>query len=60
MKRIPGVVERVRDRAANKKLQAQINENVVEEQEHVELWKRFAKSLGSPKRLFSHIHHRKK
>jgi len=44
--RIPGVVERVRDRAVDRTLRARIEQNVVEEQEHVELWKRFAKSVG--------------
>ncbi len=44
--RIPGIVARVADRVADKNLKLQIQENMQEEQEHVELWKRFAKSLG--------------
>lgn len=46
--RIPGIVARVADRVADKNLKIQIQENMREEQEHVELWKRFAKSLGIP------------
>lgn len=46
VERIPGVVARVRDRATDSAMRAQIEENVQEEQEHVELWKRFAKSVG--------------
>ncbi len=54
--RIPGVVARVRDRATDAGMRAQIEENVQEEQEHVELWKRFAKSLGiSESELTAHI-----
>lgn len=47
-KRIPGIVERVRDRALEQKpeMVAIIEENMEEEQEHVGLWKRFANSLG--------------
>src|SRR5688572_23769528 len=44
--RIPGMVASVRDRAADKNLKDQIDQNVREEQEHVTLWKRFAKSVG--------------
>lgn len=46
--RIPGIVERVRVRADEKShpLAGMIEKNRIEEQEHVELWKRFAKSLG--------------
>lgn len=46
VERIPGVVERIRDRVTDPVLRAQIEENRAEEQEHVGLWKRFAKSLG--------------
>src|SRR3989344_5637722 len=46
VERIPGIVARVRDRATDAKFRAQIEENMHEEQEHVALWKRFAKSLG--------------
>lgn len=48
VERIPGMVASVRDRAADRDLKDQIDENVREEQEHVELWKRFAKSVGVP------------
>ena len=43
---IPGIVARVADRVTDAQLKAKIEENRMEEQEHVELWKRFAKSLG--------------
>ncbi len=46
VERIPGVVASVAERAKEKNLQTMIQKNVTEEQEHVELWKRFAKSLG--------------
>lgn len=46
VERIPGIVSRIADRVKDKELKAQINENMREEQEHVELWKRFGKSLG--------------
>lgn len=47
-KRIPGIVERVKNRAIEQSpdMQAMIQENMEEEQEHVGLWKRFANSLG--------------
>lgn len=47
-KSVPGIVSRVKDRAAGRspELLAQIEENITEETEHIELWKRFAKSLG--------------
>src|SRR5687767_246951 len=48
VQRIPGIVARVRDRATDASFRAQIEENMQEEQEHVELWKRFASSLGLP------------
>lgn len=46
-KRIPGIVSRVIDRAKERgsDLVSEIEQNMVEETEHVELWKRFAKSL---------------
>lgn len=46
VERIPGMVASVRDRATSRDLKNQIDQNVIEEQEHVELWKRFAKSVG--------------
>ncbi len=46
VERIPGIVSRVRDRVTDGALQAQVARNVVEEQEHVDLWKRFSYSLG--------------
>lgn len=46
VERIPGIVARVRDRATDSNFKAQISENMREEQEHVELWKKFAASLG--------------
>ncbi|MDA1208658.1 MAG: iron-containing redox enzyme family protein [bacterium] len=47
-KRIPGIVGRVLERAGdrNPAMKAMIAENMKEEQEHVELWKRFACSVG--------------
>jgi pyrroloquinoline-quinone synthase len=50
--RIPGIVERVRVRAdeRNHPLAGMIEKNRIEEQEHVTLWKRFAKSLGISER----------
>lgn len=50
VERVPGIVERVRDRVQEPAMRARIDQNVVEEQEHVELWKRFAKSLGISER----------
>lgn len=46
--KIPGIVERVKVRATEQspEMQAMIQENMEEEQEHVDLWKRFANSLG--------------
>lgn len=58
--RIPGIVERVRVRADERghPLAGMIEKNRFEEQEHVELWKRFAKSLGiSEKELIAHKPH---
>ena len=47
-KRVPGIVSRVRDRAVDRgsDLVSEIEKNIVEETEHVELWKRFSKILG--------------
>ncbi len=47
-KSVPGVVSRIMDRvpADNAAMKSHIEKNMQEEQEHVELWKRFAKSLG--------------
>jgi pyrroloquinoline-quinone synthase len=56
VERIPGIVARVRDRVSDRKLAGRIDENMHEEQEHVELWKRFAKSLGiSEQELMAHV-----
>lgn len=44
--RIPGIVARVKDRITDPALKSRIAENEVEEMEHVDLWKRFAWSLG--------------
>lgn len=55
---VPGVVSRVRDRALerNPELVTKIEENINEETEHIELWKRFAKSLGvSEAELIAHV-----
>ena len=55
--RIPAIVERVRVRADEKDhpLVGMIAKNGIEEQEHVELWKCFAKSLGiSEQELVAH------
>lgn len=46
VERIPGIVARVADRARIGGEQRAIRKNVREEQEHVILWKRFARSLG--------------
>lgn len=48
-KAVPGIVSRVKDRAieaGRTDLMDHINENIAEETEHIELWKRFSKSLG--------------
>ncbi len=55
VERIPGIVERVRDCVEDRELRDRIHRNVVEEQEHVGLWKRFARSLGlSERELLAH------
>ena len=46
VERIPGIVARVATRIRDQELQRRVRENMVEEAAHVELWKRFAKSLG--------------
>ena len=48
-KRVPVVVSHVRDRAVERgreDLLEHIDSNIKEETEHIDLWKRFAKSLG--------------
>lgn len=57
VKRIPGIVARVRDRAIERGYDdaGSIERNILEEQEHVELWKRFGHSLGlSDQEIGSH------
>lgn len=55
VERVPGIVARVSVRVADQNLKNRIRENMVEEAEHVELWKRFAKSLGiSEQELLDH------
>lgn len=47
-KAVPGIVSRVKDRAIErnmKEILPEIDKNIEEETEHIELWKRFAKSL---------------
>lgn len=46
VERVPGIVARVRDRATDAGMKERINQNMQEEQGHVALWKRFAKSVG--------------
>jgi pyrroloquinoline-quinone synthase len=46
VERIPGIVSRVSDRVTDPLLKSRIQQNYVEEQEHVDLWKRFSRSLG--------------
>jgi len=48
-KAVPGIVSRVKDRAVERgmtDLLSHIDQNIAEETEHIELWKRFAKSVG--------------
>lgn len=49
---VPGIVERIRVRAMEQRpdMVPFVEENMREEQEHVELWKRFAKSMGISER----------
>ena len=46
VERIPGIVARVSVRITDQALRERVRENMREEVEHVDLWKRFAKSLG--------------
>jgi len=49
VKAVPGIVSRVKTRAAERgmtELVGEIEKNVKEETEHIELWKRFASTLG--------------
>jgi len=51
VRRVPGIVARVRERMPQQygeRLKSFAQENEREEREHVELWKRFAKSLEIP------------
>ncbi len=55
VERVPGIVARVSVRVTDQNLKNRIRENMVEEAEHVELWKRFASSLGiSEDELLNH------
>ncbi len=56
VKRIPGIVARVQAQLSDDVLKASLDHNRLEEEEHVELWKRFAKSLGiSEAELVNHV-----
>jgi len=56
VERVPGFVARVKDRLHDRALRDHAARNEVEEREHVELWKRFAKSLGvSEAELAAHM-----
>ncbi len=44
--RIPGIVAAVAGRIDDPSLKSQVEQNAAEETEHVELWKRFARSVG--------------
>lgn len=58
VQRIPGIVSRVRDRALDRDpaLLRQMEKNIAEEQQHVQLWERFARSLGvSEQELKQHV-----
>ncbi|PIR53674.1 pyrroloquinoline quinone biosynthesis protein PqqC [Candidatus Peregrinibacteria bacterium CG10_big_fil_rev_8_21_14_0_10_42_8] len=61
-KRVPVIVSNVRDRAiarGDTALVAEIEKNIEEETEHIELWKRFSRSLGlSEQDLESYEPHR--
>lgn len=46
VKHVPGLVSRIKNRVADPALRTRIEENEREETEHVELWERFARSLG--------------
>lgn len=60
-KRVPKIVSNVRDRAIARgetTLVKEIEENIVEETEHIELWKRFSQSVGvSEADLESYVPH---
>lgn len=60
-KAVPGIVSRVKDRAVERgrtDLLSHIDSNIEEETEHIELWKRFAKSLDvSEAELESYVPH---
>jgi len=43
---IPGIVARVRDRAPTMEKRTEIEQNIIEETEHIALWERFALSMG--------------
>ncbi len=56
VKHIPGIVARVQAKLSDDALKASLDHNRIEEEEHVELWKRFAKSLGiSEAELTAHV-----
>ena len=56
VRRIPGIVARVGERVQDRELKNRIEHNMQEEQEHVELWKSFASSLGvSENELMTHV-----
>ena len=56
VERIPGIVARVHERATDAQSRLKISGNIMEEQEHTKLWKRFARSLGiSEKELLAHV-----
>src|SRR3989344_5948331 len=56
VERVPGIVARVRDRATDGAMRERITQNMQEEQGHVALWKRFAKSVGvSEAELAAHV-----
>lgn len=56
VKNIPGIVARVQAVLSDDALKASLDHNRIEEQEHVELWKRFALSLGvSEQELLNHV-----
>lgn len=60
-KTVPGIVSRVQSRAYERgmtDLVGEIGKNITEETEHIDLWKRFASSLGvSERELESHEPH---
>ncbi len=44
--RIPGIVAGIAERIEDRELKTKVEQNAAEETEHVELWKRFASSVG--------------